>query len=87
MDFMLSARELLFEKKGEIPEDRRAMIESIMSTGLAFNPMDHLEETRDTLGLPAVPADAEDLKQIHDLMEQSGTLKSFRSQRGGERKK
>lgn len=83
MDVMLSARELLLEKSGEIPGDRKAMIRSIMSTGLAFNPVDQLDGTRRTLGLPEVSLDVESLKQIRDLVEQSDSLKSLKSQGNG----
>lgn|GEM_PF-1411821 len=78
MDFMLSTRELLFERNREIPEDRKAMIESVMNTGLAFSPTDHLDETRGILGLSSISADVEDLKQIRGLMEQLGSLRSLR---------
>lgn len=83
MDAMLSARELLLEKNGEIPGDRKVMIGSIMSTGLAFNPADQLDEIRRALGLPEVPIDAESLKQIRDLVEQSNSLKLLKSQGKG----
>jgi heterodisulfide reductase subunit C len=83
MDAMLSARELLLEKNGEIPEDRRVMIGSIMSTGLAFNPADKLDEIRRALGLPDASLDVESIKQIRDLVEQSNSLKSLRSQSKG----
>jgi len=83
MDAMLSTRELLFERSGEIPQDRKAMIESIMSTGFAFDFANDLNSIRKTLGLSEVMVDAESLKQIRDLVEQSDLLKSLRSQ--GER--
>lgn len=83
MDVMLSARELLLEKSGEIPGDRKAMIRSIMSTGLAFNTVDQLDGTRRALGLPEVSLDVESLKQIRDLVEQSDSLKSLKSQGNG----
>jgi heterodisulfide reductase subunit C len=83
MDFMLSARGLLLDKNGEIPGDRKAMIRSIMSTGLAFNPVDQLDGTRWALGLPEVSLDVESLKQIRDLVEQSDSLKSLKSQGNG----
>jgi heterodisulfide reductase subunit C len=80
MDVMLSARKLLLEKNGEIPGDRKVMIGNIMSTGLAFNSADQLDEIRRTLGLPEVSLDVESLKQIRDLVEQSDSLKSLKSQ-------
>jgi len=83
MDAMLSARELLLEKNGEIPGDHKAMIGSIMSTGLAFNPADQLDDIRRALGLPEVSLDTESLKQIRDLVEQSNSLKSLRPQGDG----
>ena len=83
MDVMLSARKLLLEKNGEIPGDRKVMIGNIMSTGLAFNSADQLDEIRRTLDLPEASLDVESLKQIRDLVEQSDSLKSLKSQGNG----
>jgi len=80
MDAMLSTRELLFERSGEIPQDRKAMIESIMSTGFAFDFANDLNKIRRALGLSEVTVDAENLKQIRDLVEQSDPLRSLRPQ-------